>query len=225
MTIRLLPRPMPIQWVLSIWHKQKETLTFEADLDCAPGIRLEVLRHRWLTHNDNKVFENRETGRSCRPGPVVLTTCTQWKQELPPVINTLMTSRGHNLLSVRFRPESPHLAATSTSKRSPTSKPPPAFWACSETWPPAPPPPPISIAQRIQPRATQFPPRTFSLTYPQPISYSAIPEIRPSFDRLKSRRGNMEFDGVALFITAFIAVLAPLISRNTPSDCACRWSW
>jgi hypothetical protein len=28
------------------------------------------------------------------------------------VVNSLMTSRGHNLLTVRFRPESPHLAAT-----------------------------------------------------------------------------------------------------------------
>jgi hypothetical protein len=111
-TIRLLPRPLPVQWALSIWHKQRETLTFEADLDCAPGTHLEVLRHRWLTHNDNKVIRKSRNWTIVRPGPVVLTTCTQWKQELPPVINTLMTSRGHNLVSVRFRPESPHLAAT-----------------------------------------------------------------------------------------------------------------
>jgi len=42
----------------------------------------------------------------------VLTTRTHWAQELTPVVNTLMTSRGHNLVTVRFRPESPHLAAT-----------------------------------------------------------------------------------------------------------------
>jgi hypothetical protein len=111
-TIRLLPRPLPIQWMLSVWHKQRETLTFEADLDYAPGVRLEVLRHRWLTHSDNKLVRKSRNWTVVRPGPVVLTTCTQWKQELPPVINTLMTSRGHNLLSVHFRPESPHLAAT-----------------------------------------------------------------------------------------------------------------
>ena len=55
-TIRLTPRPLPVQWLLSAWHKQRETLTFEADLDCAPGVRLEVLRHRWLTHSDNKLI-------------------------------------------------------------------------------------------------------------------------------------------------------------------------
>jgi hypothetical protein len=111
-TIKLLPRPLPIQWLLSSWQKQRETLTFEADLDCAPGIRLEVLRHRWLTHTDNKLVRKSRDWTVVRPGPVVLTTCTEWKQELPPVINTLMTSRGHSLLTVRLRPESPHLAAT-----------------------------------------------------------------------------------------------------------------
>jgi hypothetical protein len=111
-TIRLLPRPLPIPWLLSVWRKRRETLTFEADLDYAPGIRLEVLRHRWLTHSDNQLVRNARHWTVVRPGPVVLTTCTQWKQELPPLINTLMTSRGHNLLTVRLRPESPHLAAT-----------------------------------------------------------------------------------------------------------------
>jgi hypothetical protein len=111
-TIKLLPRPLPIQWLLSSWQKQRETLTFEADLDCAPGIRLEVLRHRWLTHTDNKLVRKSRDWTVVRPGPVVLTTCTEWKQELPPVVNTLMTSRGHSLLTVRLRPESPHLAAT-----------------------------------------------------------------------------------------------------------------
>jgi hypothetical protein len=47
-----------------------------------------------------------------RPGPVVLTTRTEWTHELTPVVNTLMTSRGHSLMTVRFRPNSPHLVAT-----------------------------------------------------------------------------------------------------------------
>lgn len=111
-TIRLLPRPLPIQWLMSLWHQQRETVTFEADLDYAPGIRLEVLRHRWLTESKVKLNRKSRNWSLVRPGPVVLTTSTEWRQELPPIVSTLMTSRGHNLLSVRFRPESPHLAAT-----------------------------------------------------------------------------------------------------------------
>jgi len=37
LTIRLLPRPLPVQWVLSRWRQQQETLTFEADMGFPPG--------------------------------------------------------------------------------------------------------------------------------------------------------------------------------------------
>jgi len=111
-TIRLLPRPLPIKWLLSAWHKQRETLTFEANLGYAPGVQLEVLRHRWLTHSHHRLDHRARNWMISRPGPIVLTTSNQWRQEMPPIVNTLMTSSGHNLLTVRFRPESPHLAAT-----------------------------------------------------------------------------------------------------------------
>ena len=111
-TVRLLPRPLPLRWLLSLWRRQRETLTFEADLDCAPTFQLQIFRHRWLTHKHSRLASRSKTWSISRPGPVVLTTRTQWTQELTPVVNTLMTSRGHHLITVRFRPESPHLAAT-----------------------------------------------------------------------------------------------------------------
>ncbi|MGA8153877.1 MAG: hypothetical protein WB952_23200 [Terriglobales bacterium] len=111
-TIRLLPRPHPLQWLLSYCKKQKETLTFEADLDYVPGMRLEVIRHQWLTHRGKRADLNSQNWEVARPGPVVLTTSARWQRELPPIVGTLMTSRGHKLLNVRFRPESPQLAAT-----------------------------------------------------------------------------------------------------------------
>lgn len=111
-TVRLRPRPIPLKWLLSIWHKQRETLTFEADLDYVPSFHLEVFRHRWLSKQHTRVTPRSPQWAVSRPGPVVLTTRTHWSHELTPVVNTLITSRGHNLLSVRFRPQSPHLAAT-----------------------------------------------------------------------------------------------------------------
>jgi hypothetical protein len=111
-TIRLLPRPLPIQWLLSSWHKQRETVTFEADLDYAPGISLDVFRHHWVSDGDRKLIRRSDNWTVSRPGPVVLTTSSEWRQEMPPIVNTLLTSRGHSLLRVRFRSESPHLAAT-----------------------------------------------------------------------------------------------------------------
>lgn len=111
-TVRLFPRAVPFQWLLCLLRKQKETLTFEADLDYVPALPLEVCRHRWFTRQHSTLQEDSEDWTILRPGPVVFTTRPQWTQELPPVVHTFMTSRGHNLLSVRFRPESPHLAAT-----------------------------------------------------------------------------------------------------------------
>lgn len=111
-TIRLLPRPLPVQWLVSRWHKQRETVTFEADLDNAPGVQMEVFRHHWLSDSDRQMIRSSRNWTVARSRPVVLTTSNQWQQELPPIVNTLMTSRGHSLLKVRLRPESPHLAAT-----------------------------------------------------------------------------------------------------------------
>lgn len=110
LTVRLLPRPIPAQWVISRWRKQKETLTFEADLECAPRFQLDVFNHRWCgrSHGKNHPFE----WDAYRPGPVVLTTHEEWAHELTPVVNALVASQEKNFLSVRFRPDSPHFSAT-----------------------------------------------------------------------------------------------------------------
>jgi len=112
LTLRLFPRPIPFQWLFWICRRQKETLTFEADLDCGPSSPLEVVRHRWFTQGHAAAGSDSRDWTLVRPGPIVFTTRSEWTQGLPPVVNTFMTSRGHKLLSVRFRPESPHLAAT-----------------------------------------------------------------------------------------------------------------
>jgi hypothetical protein len=111
-TIRLVPRPLPVQWLLSYWHKQRETVTFEADLDHAPGVQMEVFRHHWLSESDRQMMRGSRNWTVTHSRPVVLTTSSQWRQELPPIVNTLMTSGGHNLLKVHLRPISLHLAAT-----------------------------------------------------------------------------------------------------------------
>jgi hypothetical protein len=111
-TIRLLPRPLPVLWLLSRWHKQRETVTFEADLDNAPGVHLDVFRHHWVSDSDRRMIRSSRNWTVTRSQPVALTTSKQWRQELPLIVNTLMTSRGHSLVKVRLRPESPHLAAT-----------------------------------------------------------------------------------------------------------------
>jgi len=115
-TMRFRPRPLPVQWALSCWRKQKETLTFEADLGGSPVFHLEVVRHRWSARSRG-VSARRPNGKDrewdvYEPGPVILTTRTHWKQDPTLELNALMTVRQQDVLQVRFRPESPQFSAT-----------------------------------------------------------------------------------------------------------------
>ena len=112
LTIRLLPRPIPLQWVLSRYRHEKETLTFEADLGFPPGFQLDVIRHRWSGRSGHKGFKTARTWNISRPGPVVLTTRDEWPAEISPVMNALISWRDKDFMTVRFDPASPHFSAT-----------------------------------------------------------------------------------------------------------------
>jgi len=108
------PRALPVQWLVSSWRREKETLTFEADLGGSPSFHLEVVRHRWSAHNRGLSSRKRD-GREWdiyEPGPIILTTRTHWKQDPTAELNALMSARRQDILQVRFRPESPQFSAT-----------------------------------------------------------------------------------------------------------------
>ena len=113
-TMSFRPRALPIQWLLSCCQRQKETLTFEADLGGSPSFHLEVVRHRWSAHNrgsSSRKNDEREWD-FYEPGPVILTTRTHWKKDPTAELNALMSARRQDILQVRFRPESPQFSAT-----------------------------------------------------------------------------------------------------------------
>ena len=70
-TIKLLPRPVPLQWIVCLWRRQRETLTFEADLDDSPNFHLEITRHRWLTQKPKEISSPERNWTVSRPGPAV----------------------------------------------------------------------------------------------------------------------------------------------------------
>jgi hypothetical protein len=113
-TVKFRPRALPVQWLVSCWRRQKETLTFEADLGGSPTFHLEVVRHRWSAHNRGTTLRKRD-GREWdlyQPGPIILTTRTHWKQDPSAELNALMSARRQDILQVRFHPESPQFSAT-----------------------------------------------------------------------------------------------------------------
>ena len=124
LTVRLVPRPLPLGWLVSRWHKQEETLTFEADMGFPPVFHLDVIRHRWSGQTGSQTGRKTggQTGRKTtgrdrawtisRPGPVILTTKEDWPAELTPVVNALASWHDKDFVSVRFNPSSPHFTAT-----------------------------------------------------------------------------------------------------------------
>jgi hypothetical protein len=112
--VKFRPRALPVQWLVSCWRRQNETLTFEADLGGSPSFHLEVVRHRWCAHNrgiSSRKRDNREWD-IYEPGPIILTTRTHWKQDPTAELNALMSARRQDILRVQFRPESPQFSAT-----------------------------------------------------------------------------------------------------------------
>jgi len=112
--MKFRPRPLPVNWLLSHWRKQKETLTFEADLGGSPRFNLDVVRHRWCAHSRGASIRRRDNREwdVYEPGPVILTTRTHWKEDPSAELNALMSVRHQEVLQVRFRPESPQFSAT-----------------------------------------------------------------------------------------------------------------
>ena len=127
LTIRLLPRPLPVQWAMSRWRQQQETLTFEANMGFPPGFHLDVIRHRWSGRTGardsggkglgSKDSVSKDSTRTrawtiSRPGPVILTTKEDWPVELTPVVSALASWRDKDFVGVRFNSTSPHFTAT-----------------------------------------------------------------------------------------------------------------
>ena len=83
-TIRLRPRPIPFKWFVSIWHKQKETLTFEADLDGAPAFHLDVFHHRWLSQRHGQLSSRPASGRCPVPGRSFSPPAPAGRRNFPP---------------------------------------------------------------------------------------------------------------------------------------------
>lgn len=109
MKVQLLPREMPLHWLISYLRGRQEALTFEANLHCAPAFNLEVRNYRWKKRGE---FHTSECAMVVRSGPVVLTTRGDWQQDLTHMMNGLLASRDCNFERLEFRRDSPHFSAT-----------------------------------------------------------------------------------------------------------------
>jgi hypothetical protein len=109
--VELHPRELPLSWVWARLRRRRETLTFEADLECPPVFNLEVHNHRWCGRTRKFPHDDRQIAlEHC--GPFVLTTRNDWQREITSMMTALVASRDCNFLTVNFRRTSPHFSAT-----------------------------------------------------------------------------------------------------------------
>lgn len=109
--VELYPRELPLNWLWARLRRRKETLTFEADLECPPAFNLEVHNHRWCGRTRRFPKKHgRMAVEHC--GPFVLTTRNDWQREITTMMTALVASRDCDFLTVSFRRTSPHFSAS-----------------------------------------------------------------------------------------------------------------
>jgi hypothetical protein len=110
--VRLFPRQTFFGWLLSRTRHQRETLTFQADLDAAPSFNLEVHNHRWWENKLRRAPAKTQAWNLQQAGPFVLTTRNDWQREVTAMMSALVASRECDCLSVSIRRTPPHFSAT-----------------------------------------------------------------------------------------------------------------
>lgn len=102
---------MPLNWVLHRLRRQKETVTFEAELDCKPAMTLYVQNHRWCGRTLHTRPSSWEGWHFESLGPVVISTREDWQKDVGHILESLLATRSRDFLHVAFRKSVPHFVA------------------------------------------------------------------------------------------------------------------
>lgn len=109
--LELAPRHDLLEWLRFCLKRRRELLIFQTDLDLAPQFSFEGINERWFGRTRRRTSLASGNWELETWAPCVISTQSQWKNELASTINNLFSSRHHDLLSVRFQRRSPHFAA------------------------------------------------------------------------------------------------------------------
>src|SRR5438270_181068 len=78
----LAPREVPFRWITSRLRRVPESLTFEADLECAPAYTLELQHHRWFGRTRRNLPADTDAWNMHEVMPLVITTRKDWQREI-----------------------------------------------------------------------------------------------------------------------------------------------
>lgn len=112
LTVCLVPREMPLQWLRRWWCGEPATITFAADLEIAPAFNLEVHQHRWSGRSRKRLSLDPARWEFEQVTPLIMTSRACWERDVAAMMNALQSCRDRELLKLSFRRTSPHFSAT-----------------------------------------------------------------------------------------------------------------
>jgi hypothetical protein len=112
LVVQLTPREMPFSWLWYRLHKCQETATFAASLDCPPAFNLDVRNHHWCGTYDSDPTLKSKGWQAERLGTMVITTRSDWQNDIVNMMGALTASRSFEFLKIEFRKQEPHFSAT-----------------------------------------------------------------------------------------------------------------
>lgn len=112
--VNLIPKELPLNWLVSKIKKSQETLMFEADLDWAPPFSLELQSYRLFARTRKDLPPDAPGWDFEQTTPFILTTRKDWQREITSVITSLLSHPDRQFLSIAFSQRSPHFTATMT---------------------------------------------------------------------------------------------------------------
>jgi hypothetical protein len=110
--VHLVPRELPLNWLIGRLKNAQEMLVFEADLDWAPPFSLELQSCKLFARTQKHLQPETPGWSFEQTTPFILTTRKDWQKEITAVIASLLSCHDRQFLSIAFRRQSPHFSAT-----------------------------------------------------------------------------------------------------------------
>ena len=110
--VQMEPLQSPVNWLLFRLRGKRAAITFQADLDYAPGFALQAANQRWFGRSLRSLDLSRGNWDFEETAPFVLASSRRAHFDVFSLLNALLASRRPELISIALQRTSPHFCAT-----------------------------------------------------------------------------------------------------------------
>jgi len=102
----------PAQWLFNKLSGRRDVLTFQADLDYAPGFSLYIQNFRWFARSSRKSTVDQPGWRFEHLQPVMISTRRDMQKEVAATVACISRGDNGDFLEINFQRRSPHFSAS-----------------------------------------------------------------------------------------------------------------